>query len=75
MQSKEIHYKDKEITIIWKPALCTHAGLCVKTLPNVYFPKDKPWVKTNIANTEELIAQIKQCPSGALSFVYNEEKK
>lgn len=46
MLSKEIHYKDQEITIIWKPALCTHAGICVKTLPNVYFPKEKPWVKS-----------------------------
>lgn len=32
-------YTNGEITIIWKPELCQHAGICVKLLPNVYNPK------------------------------------
>lgn len=43
-------------------------GICVKTLPNVYHPKERPWIKMENATTEELIAQIKMCPSGALSY-------
>ncbi|MFZ9046865.1 MAG: (4Fe-4S)-binding protein [Cyclobacteriaceae bacterium] len=38
--SKE--YSNGEITIKWQPDLCKHAGVCVKTLPQVYKPKEKP---------------------------------
>ncbi|MBY2898005.1 (4Fe-4S)-binding protein [Bacteroides fragilis] len=65
---KQIEYSNGELTIIWQPELCQHAGICVKTLPNVYHPKERPWIKMENATTEELIAQIKKCPSGALSY-------
>jgi len=65
-------YSNGEITIVWQPKLCQHAAVCVKKLPNVYKPKDKPWIKIENASTEELKDQINQCPSGALSFYVNE---
>lgn len=68
-------YTNGEVTVIWKPKLCQHAGVCVKMLPNVYNPKDHPWVKPENATTEELIEQINKCPSGALSYRMNNEKK
>lgn len=68
-------YTDGEITVIWKPKLCQHAGICVKMLPNVYNPKEHPWVKPENATTEQLIEQIKQCPSGALSYRMNNKKE
>lgn len=61
-------YSNGEITILWKPELCTHSGICVKTLPQVYNPKDRPWVKPENAPTEELINQVAKFPSGALSI-------
>ena len=61
-------YSNDELTIIWQPELCQHAGICVKMLPEVYNPKERPWIKIENATTEELMAQIKQCPSGALSY-------
>lgn len=61
-------YTNGEITIIWKPELCQHAGICVKLLPNVYNPKEKPWLKPKNASSDELIKQVHQCPSGALSI-------
>ena len=65
---KTNEYSNGEITILWKPEKCIHAGICVKTLPKVYSPKDRPWVKPNNATTEELIDQVSKCPSGALSI-------
>lgn len=62
-------YKNDNITIVWKPELCIHSAICVKTLPGVYHPSKKPWIKPENASKEELIAQIKQCPSGALSYI------
>ena len=61
-------YTNGEIVIVWQPQLCTHAGTCVKTLPNVYRIKERPWIKPENASTGELIAQIDKCPSGALSY-------
>ena len=65
-------YSNGEITVVWKPELCAHAGICVKTLPNVYKPKEKPWIQIDNATTEELMNQVSQCPSGALSYYTNE---
>ena len=69
---KTIKYKNEDITILWKPNLCTHAGECVKALPKVYNPKERPWVKIENATTSELIVQISKCPSEALSWHDNE---
>lgn len=71
MERKVIEYKAKDLTVIWKPDLCIHAGICVKTLPKVYNPKERPWVKPEFATTEELIKQIDACPSGALTYRLN----
>lgn len=68
---KVLEYSNGEITILWKPDLCQHAGICVKTLPAVYNPKERPWIKSENATTEELIEQINRCPSGALSYRVN----
>ena len=64
-------YKTEDLTIIWKPELCQHAGECVRRLPNVYNSKAKPWCKPENATTDELIAQIDACPSGALTYKQN----
>lgn len=65
-------YSNKKITITWQPKLCQHAGICVKSLPNVYKPKESPWISIENASTEDLISQINKCPSGALSYHLNE---
>ena len=74
---KEItkHYTNGELTIVWKSTLCQHAGECVKALPQVYKPKEKPWINANGADTQALKDQICLCPSGALSWVMNADLK
>ena len=70
MEEVTIRYphENGDITVLWKPKLCKHAGICVKMLPQVYKPKEKPWCSPNLASTEELIKQIDACPSGALKY-------
>lgn len=65
---KTFEYKAGEITILWKPDVCIHAGVCVKTLPQVYHPNAKPWITAENATIQELTDQIAKCPSGALSI-------
>ncbi|WPP48723.1 GNAT family N-acetyltransferase [Catalinimonas niigatensis] len=66
MSTKE--YSNGEVSIVWKPEKCIHSGICVKTLPKVYNPKERPWIKAENASSEEIIRQVSKCPSGALSI-------
>lgn len=66
-------YRNKELTILWEPKKCIHSGVCVKTLPGVYDPKAKPWIKPENATIQELRDQIDLCPSGALSYEISDQ--
>ena len=74
MSEKKIikKYTNGEITIAWKPDVCAHATHCWKNLPQVFSPRSKPWVNIEGASSEQIMEQVKQCPSGALSYVKNE---
>lgn len=68
MPVKTHHYNNGEITIIWKPDVCIHSGICFKGLPGVFDPRRKPWIDMNQADSHKIIDQVKKCPSGALSI-------
>jgi predicted GNAT family acetyltransferase/uncharacterized Fe-S cluster protein YjdI len=67
-------YSNGEITILWQPEKCIHSGICVKTLPKVYNPQERPWIKLENASSEELINQVATCPSGALSIKQDHQR-
>lgn len=73
--TKTKEYSNGEVTVVWKPELCIHSGICVKGLPKVFKPDEKPWVKVEAASTQSLIDQVKECPSGALSHYMNDQVK
>lgn len=70
-------YSNGEVTIVWKPDVCIHSGKCVKGLPEVFRPKEKPWINADAAGTDAIVKQVSKCPSGALSYHINsgENKK
>lgn len=72
MSSKE--YTNGEVTIVWKPKTCIHAGECVRGLPGVFNSKARPWINPEGASTQEIVDQVKKCPSGALSYYMNGEE-
>ena len=68
-------YSNDDITIVWQPNLCINSTLCWKGesgLLSVFDPSAKPWIDPNGAPTPEIIKRINACPSGALSFYYND---
>ncbi|HMR93089.1 MAG TPA: (4Fe-4S)-binding protein [Chitinophagaceae bacterium] len=70
-------YTNGEITVVWKPATCIHSTICWKGitgLSEVFNPKERPWIKMEGASSERIAEQVSKCPSGALSFYYNNDQ-
>ncbi len=72
---KTVEYTNGEVTVIWEPERCMHSGICFSLLPEVYKPKERPWINPENCSTEKFIEQIGMCPSAALSYRMNNEKK
>jgi uncharacterized Fe-S cluster protein YjdI len=71
-------YTNGEVTVVWKPSVCMHSTVCWKQatgLPEVFNPREKPWIKMDGADSARIVEQVKKCPSGALSFYYNNEEQ
>ena len=64
-------YTNGGVTVVWKPSLCIHSGVCFRGLPQVFDPRRRPWVAIDAASTEAIVAQVARCPSGALSCTMN----
>jgi len=76
MDAKDLtkEYSNGNVTIVWKNALCQHAAECVKNNPDVFKPREKPWITPEGASTEAIIQTVSKCPSGALTYHLNNEK-
>jgi len=61
-------YSNGEITVLWQSHKCIHSGNCVRNLPQVFNPRERPWIKQHNATSAEIIATVNKCPSGALSI-------
>ncbi len=62
-------YTRDGITVLWQPDLCIHSTRCFHGLPAVFDPSRRPWVDLSAAGMEEVLRQVTECPSGALSVV------
>ena len=65
----EKHYANGELTVVWKPKLCIHSRKCWEGLPSVFDPDKRPWVTITGAPSDAIAAQVRRCPSGALSLL------
>ncbi|HYK57611.1 MAG TPA: (4Fe-4S)-binding protein [Flavisolibacter sp.] len=71
-------YTNGEVTVVWKPGLCIHSTVCWKAatgLPEVFDPRKRPWINIEGATTFRIVNQVNKCPSGALSFFYNDPSR
>ncbi len=59
-------YSTDEIVVEWEPSLCFHSHNCVRSLPQVFDPSQRPWVRVDAASADEVEAAVARCPSGAL---------
>jgi uncharacterized Fe-S cluster protein YjdI len=65
-------YRGKEVDVSFDPEVCIHSGNCVRGLPPVFDAKRRPWIDPDGASADEVVAQVKRCPSGALQVERHE---
>ena len=73
METHENEFTNREITVTYEPKKCIHAGKCCDGLAAVFRSTVIPWIDLEGAESHKIIDQIKQCPSGALSYVLKKE--
>jgi uncharacterized Fe-S cluster protein YjdI len=61
-----------DLTVLWQPDLCIHSGECVRRLPNVFRPKERPWVKMEGSDEQTIREVVSHCPSHALTIMEKE---
>jgi uncharacterized Fe-S cluster protein YjdI len=73
MDAKDLkkEYSNGEVTIVWQNSKCIHAAECKKNNPDVFKPKEKPWITPENSTTDKIIATVNKCPSGALTYYKN----
>lgn len=73
METNENVFSNHEITVTYNPHCCINAELCAKQLSNVFRSTVIPWIDLEGAQTDDIINQIKKCPSGALTYRLNQK--
>lgn len=61
-------YRTDEIVVTWNADRCIHTANCIRSLPAVFNPMDRPWIHIERANADQLAAAVQRCPTGALHF-------
>jgi CDGSH-type Zn-finger protein len=61
-------YAGKRITVHDNRGICSHAGFCTDSLKSVFRMGSEPWIDPDGAAVQEIVATIRKCPSGALSY-------
>jgi len=72
VEDKRENYLGKKITIHDNRGICAHAGRCTDGLASVFRLKEEPWIHADAASSDEIIATIQKCPSGALSYTIDD---
>ncbi|WP_027136955.1 (4Fe-4S)-binding protein [Gaetbulibacter saemankumensis] len=75
METLKNQFSNQEITVTYEPCVCIHADRCAKELSDVFRISIIPWIDLEAAETLAVIEQIKKCPSGALKYRLNKQKK
>jgi uncharacterized Fe-S cluster protein YjdI len=61
-------YEAPGITVWFDADVCQHSGNCLAGLAAVFDSQARPWIQPANAPAEEVAAQVRRCPSGALQY-------
>ncbi len=57
-----------DVTVHFNRSICSGAGECVRNLPAVFVSGAKDWIRPDQATADEVVATVRRCPSGALTY-------
>jgi CDGSH-type Zn-finger protein/truncated hemoglobin YjbI len=61
-------YPGVQLTVLDNRGTCQHSGLCTDRLATVFRAGQEPFVAPSGARADEIVAAIRDCPSGALGL-------
>ena len=61
-------YENDAVRVYWDSSRCIHVGKCLRADGEVFDIERRPWVDLDAGTTEQVVAAIEQCPSGALRY-------
>lgn len=62
-------YTGDGVSVSYDAPRCTHVANCVRGLPAVFSPKERPWIQLeNEASAERVAEIVRTCPTGALHY-------
>ncbi len=61
-------YQGQTVTVLDNRGICAHSGFCTDRLNTVFHAGSEPFVTPSGGRSDEIIAAVRDCPSGALSF-------
>lgn len=61
-------FQGPEITVHFNRSICSGAAVCVHNLPAVFKSSGEDWIQPGEASVDEVIATVRKCPSGALTY-------
>lgn len=62
-------YTGNRVSVSYDAPRCTHVANCVRGLPAVFRPKERPWIQLDNEPSAERVAEIvRTCPTGALHY-------
>ena len=61
-------FRGTQIRVTWSKSRCIHFAACVRGLPAVFQPGERPWIQLEGAAAREVAEVVMRCPTGALHF-------
>jgi CDGSH-type Zn-finger protein/truncated hemoglobin YjbI len=68
-------YPGQQVTIFDNRGICQHSGFCTDRLSSVFHAGSDPFVSPAGGRADDIIAAIRACPSGALSFAVDDAEE
>ena len=62
------NYEAPGVTVHFNRSICSGAAECVRGLPSVFKSASEDWIHPAEAAVDEVIATVRKCPSGALTY-------
>lgn len=67
-------YSGAGVTVYFDARRCIHVASCVRGLPEVFRPGERPWIQVGNADAEAVAAVVRTCPTGALHYALDSEQ-